>query len=105
MHQIYYVYIISNPSHSTFYTGMSVDLSNRLDQHKKKVVDGFSKRYNCNKLLYYEIFEDFDNARHREYQLKRYRRIWKENLISQLNPIWKDLSDDFWNYGRSRNNL
>ena len=90
----YYVYIVSNPSHTTFYTGMTVNLSQRLDQYKEKFVPSFSQKYNCKKLLYYELLESFDDARHRESQLKRYRRAWKENLISELNPAWKDLSFD-----------
>jgi putative endonuclease len=95
MNTTFWVYIISNLSHSTFCTGMMSDLHKRMDEHKTKTVRSFSQRYNCTKRLYYERFEDLDTARHREHQLKRYRRIGKENLITELNSTWKDLSDDF----------
>ena len=77
------------------YTGFTNDLGRRVEEHKLKVVKGFTARYNCNKLLYFEGFADMDEAMHREKQLKRYKRSWKENLISSINPNWRDLSADF----------
>lgn len=92
---MYYVYIISNQHHTVFYTGFTNDLGRRIEEHKLRVAKGFSYKYNCNKLLYYEEFTDKHEALHREKQLKRYRRQWKKNLINEKNPAWRDLFDNF----------
>jgi putative endonuclease len=60
-----------------------------------KVNPGFSIKYNCNKLVYYEEFDNAEDALYRERQLKKYKRQWKENLINMMNPEWRDLSKDF----------
>ena len=91
----YWVYILSNLSHKVYYTGFTNDLGRRIEEHKNKVVKGFTEKYNCDKLLYYEEFKDKDEALHREKQVKRYPRDWKNNLISVMNPDWRDLSEDF----------
>ena len=91
----YYVYILSNKYHTVFYTGFTNDLGRRTEEHKLKVVKGFTARYNCDKLLYYEEFIDQDEARIRERQIKKYKREWKENLIKSINPEWLDLAEDF----------
>ncbi|MCF6361651.1 MAG: GIY-YIG nuclease family protein [Cyclobacteriaceae bacterium] len=91
----YYVYIISNQHYTVFYTGFTNDLGRRIEEHKLKVVKGFSYKYNCNKLLYYEEFGDMQEALHREKQLKRYRSLWKKNLINKMNSTWRDLYNDF----------
>ncbi len=57
--------------------------------------DGFTKRYNVNKLVFYEEFKDMEPAKLREKQLKKYKRQWKENLINEMNPDWRDLYEDF----------
>ena len=77
------------------YTGLTDDVERRTFEHRHQVRDGFTKKYNCNKLLYYEVFNDLEEARHREKQLKRYRRKWKENLIAEFNPEWKNL---YWGF-------
>ena len=64
-------------------------------EHKNTLVDGFTKKYNLNKLIYYEVTADVLNALEREKQLKNWHRDWKINLINSFNPMWKDLSDDF----------
>ena len=74
---------------------MTSDLEKRVWQHKEKFVNGFSKKYNCHKLLYYENTTDLSEALKKESQIKRYKREWKENLITDFNPAWKDLSVDF----------
>jgi len=89
----YYVYILSNKS-KTLYIGVTNNLRRRIQQHKDKLVEGFTKKYNLNKLVYYEILEDVKVAIRREKQLKNWHRQWKINLIESVNPEWNDLSDD-----------
>ena len=91
----YWVYILSNKHHTVFYTGFTNDLGRRMEEHKLKVVEGFTAKYNCDKLLYYEEFTEMEEALHREKQLKRYKKDWKANLITSRNPKWKDLSAEF----------
>ncbi|MEO9869207.1 GIY-YIG nuclease family protein [Ekhidna sp.] len=92
---IYYVYILTNHGRTVFYTGFTDDLGRRMYEHKNKLFPGFTARYNCNILLYYEEYEDADEARHRENQVKRYKREWKRNLVDSINSEWNDLSDQF----------
>jgi len=91
----YYVYILTNKANKVFYIGVTNDLERRMFEHKNKLVDGFTKKYNLNKLIYYEVTADVLNALEREKQLKNWHRDWKINLINSFNPMWKDLSDDF----------
>jgi putative endonuclease len=91
----FYVYIISNKHHTTLYTGFTGDLVRRIYEHRHKLFKGFTSKYNCEKLLYFEEFACAEDATHRERQLKRYKRNWKENLITEMNPEWRDLSEDF----------
>lgn len=91
----YYVYIITNKSNSTLYVGVTNNLKRRLFEHKNKLVDGFSKRYNLNKLIYVEETSDINSAIEREKQIKAYSRLKKESLIFYLNPTKKDLSEDW----------
>jgi putative endonuclease len=95
MKDLFYVYFITNKYNTVIYTGFSDDIYERTIQHKDKVNPGFSKKYNCYKLVYYEEFENAEDALHRERQLKRYRRKWKEDLIDRTNPEWRDLWEDF----------
>lgn len=89
-----YVYIITNKTHSTLYIGVSHDLKKRMWEHKNKIIEGFSKRYNLNKLVYFEHYEDYEAAANRERRLKKWNRAWKERLINEANPKWNDLYDD-----------
>ncbi len=86
-----YVYIITNKNNSVLYIGVTSDLVRRVYQHKNKLVDGFSKRYNLEKLVYYELSENIETAIQREKQLKNWHRGWKINLINEKNPNWDDL--------------
>ena len=90
----YYVYILTNKSNKVLYIGVTNDLIRRVFEHKSKQVEGFSKKYNLNKLVYYETTSDVKSAIRREKQLKNWHRDWKINLIAQFNPEWKDLSED-----------
>ncbi len=87
----YYVYIMTNKS-KTLYIGITSDLYRRLFEHKQKFVNGFTKKYNINKLVYYEITNDVNAAIVREKQIKRWRREKKIKLIEGFNPEWRDLS-------------
>ena len=93
--KIYYVYILTNKYNNVFYVGFTDDLYRRVTDHKEKIFPGFTKKYNVNKLVYYEEYDDPEEAKHREKQLKRYRRDWKIDLIEGMNPEWRDLYDDF----------
>lgn len=87
----YYVYILFNKRNGTLYTGVTSDLIKRVFQHKNKFADGFTKLYDVNKLGYYEIFEDIEQAILREKQIKAGSRKKKLGLIESINPEWIDL--------------
>ena len=89
-----YVYIITNRRNTVLYIGVTNNLIRRIYEHKEKLVDGFSKKYNVTKLVYYEIFEDIENAISREKQLKAGSRQKKIDLISRMNRGWRDLYDE-----------
>jgi putative endonuclease len=91
----YYIYILTNKSNKVIYIGVTNDLERRMFEHKNKLVEGFTKRYNLMKLVYYEVTEDVESAISREKQLKNWHRDWKINLINQFNPEWEDLSERF----------
>jgi putative endonuclease len=91
----YYIYILTNKSNKVIYIGVTNDLERRMFEHKNKLVEGFTKRYNLMKLVYYEVTEDVESAITREKQLKNWHRDWKINLINQFNPEWEDLSEKF----------
>jgi putative endonuclease len=88
----YWVYVIASAS-GTLYVGMTNDLGVRVRQHKAGEIDGFSKRYHCDRLVYYESYDWVHRAIGREKQLKGWRRSKKIALIESKNPRWKDLSE------------
>lgn len=88
------VYILTNKHNSVLYTGVTRNLRRRNAEHKLHINHGFSAKYNTNKLVYYEWFERLDVAIRREKQLKKWHRDWKEKLITDFNPEWKDLAED-----------
>ena len=90
----YFIYIMTNNS-KTLYIGVTNDLRRRIYEHKNKLIDGFTKKYNVTKLVYYESCSSIDAAIRRERQLKNWHRQWKINLIESINQDWKDLSLDF----------
>ena len=83
---------MTNYSQTSFYIGVTGNLQKRVWEHKNKVVDGFTKKYNIDRLVYYELTDSVDTALNREKQLKRWHREWKINLIKEMNPEFKDLS-------------
>lgn len=88
----YYVYILTNSNNTALYVGFSDNLKNRIRQHKVKSNKGFTKKYNLNKLVYFEKTQYANNGIKREKQIKKWNRQWKENLINDMNPDWDDLS-------------
>ena len=91
----YYVYILTNRS-KTLYTGMTGNLIQRVRQHKEHVNDGFTSKYNIDRLAYYERFSDVHAAIAREKEIKGWLRIKKLQLIVSMNPEWKDLAEDWF---------
>ena len=91
----YYIYILSNWNNKIIYVGMTNDLIRRIYEHKNKIVNGFTKKYNLNKLVYYEYTSDVNSAIRREKEIKKWRREKKNNLIETINKNWIDLSRDF----------
>ena len=87
----YYVYILANKRNGTLYIGVTSDLVKRIYEHKQKLVDGFTKKYGVDMLVYYELTENIDSAIQREKQLKKWNRDWKLSLIEKDNPKWEDL--------------
>jgi putative endonuclease len=85
------VYIVTNKRHGTLYTGVTSDLHGRIYQHKNKVVEGFTAKYGCDKLVYYEQHETMESAILREKQIKAGTRQKKLELITSINPDWVDL--------------
>ena len=93
MSKQYYVYIMTNKHNTVLYTGVTNDLVRRTYEHKEKLVKGFTKKYNVNKLVYYEITDDVYSAITREKQIKAGSRKKKIDLIESMNPEWMDLYD------------
>jgi len=84
----YYIYIATNKTNKVLYTGVTSDLIKRLYEHKNKLADGFTKRYNVTKLVYFEMFPDLRDAIAREKQIKAGSRQKKLDLITSMNPKW-----------------
>ena len=87
-----YIYILTNKHNRVLYTGVTSNLTKRISEHQSRVVDGFTKKYNCDKLVYYEDCGGIEQAILREKQLKGGSRKKKTDLIKKLNPNWQDLS-------------
>ena len=90
----YYIYFLTNKNNNVLYIGVTNNLYRRLSEHKQKLIDGFTKQYNCYKLVYWEEYRDIKDAIKREKQLKNWHREWKNNLVKENNSEWRDLSDD-----------
>lgn len=90
----YYVYVLTNRTNRVLYIGVTNNLERRIFEHKNKLVEGFTKKYNLDKLIYYEVTNDIQSALEREKQLKNWHRDWKINLIKSFNPMWNDLSNN-----------
>ncbi|MBD3306107.1 GIY-YIG nuclease family protein [candidate division KSB3 bacterium] len=95
MEKRYYVYILTNKRHTVLYTGFTSNLARRVFEHKSKLIDGFTKRYNVDKLVYYEVFDEVQYAIAREKQIKAGSRKKKIALIDAVNHEWNDLYNAF----------
>ena len=95
--EYFYIYIMSNKTNTVLYIGVTNNIIRRAYEHKEKIVDGFTKKYNAEKLVYYEIYNNSQDAIAREKQLKKWRREKKLDLIKQLNPTLNDLYDEITN--------
>jgi putative endonuclease len=89
--KIGYVYILSNYTDKVLYTGVTSNLAKRVYEHKAKMVEGFTKKYNVDKLIYYEVLDDIESAIDREKRIKAGSRKKKIDLIKSMNPTYKDL--------------
>ncbi len=92
----YSVYILSNKKNGTLYIGMTNNLDRRIFEHKNKLIEGFSKKYDLNILVYFEVYQYVNDAILREKRLKNWNRQWKINLIEEDNPKWNDLALDWY---------
>ena len=90
-----FVYILSNWDDSVLYIGVTSNLPKRLYEHRNGLADGFTKKYNVHKLVYYEESSYMRSAIEREKQLKKWTRAKKNALVSRMNPTWRDLSEDW----------
>ena len=89
-----YVYIMANAPRGTLYTGVTGRLVERVWQHRTAQMPGFTDRYSVHRLVWFEPHPDFPSAIHRETCIKRWRRLWKLQLVEAMNPDWRDLWDD-----------
>lgn len=87
----FYVYIMASHT-GTLYIGFTNDLERRARDHKQGIIAGFTKKYGCNRLVYYEAYEDVRQARRREREIKKWNRKKKQDLIKTTNPHWRDLN-------------
>lgn len=92
MDKTYYVYLLTNWNDTVMYVGMTNNLDRRVHEHKNKLVEGFTKKYNVSKLVYFETTNDVMAAIEREKQIKKWRREKKNQLVIRMNPEWRDLS-------------
>jgi putative endonuclease len=92
----YCTYIITNKLRGVLYIGVTNNLERRIIEHKNKIIEGFSTKYNLGRLVYYDVSSDIEAAILREKQLKKWDRNWKIKLIEENNPNWDDLSQDLF---------
>src|SRR5512134_1295395 len=90
----YYVYLMTNWNHRVMYVGVTNDIVRRLDEHKNKLIKGFTEKYNINKLVYFEETANVYSAITREKEIKKWRRQKKNALVQSVNPEWSDLFDE-----------
>jgi len=88
------VYILTNRPRGTLYIGVTSNLPQRIAQHREKLVEGFSKRYDLRNLVWFEVHETAESAIVREKQIKKWNRVWKLELVERTNPNWRDLFTD-----------
>ncbi len=94
MDKNFFVYMLASGQNGTLYIGVTSDLVKRIWEHKNKVVEGFTEKYDVNMLVWFEQHDNAESAIRKEKRLKKYPRQWKINLITEKNPDWNDLYDD-----------
>lgn len=94
MEKVGYVYMLASSRYGTLYVGVTSNLVQRVWQHREAVVDGFTKKYEVKRLVWFETHVGIVEAITREKQIKRWNRTWKVNLIQRTNPLWRDLFDE-----------
>ena len=90
------VYIMASRRNGTLYIGVTSDLPGRVWQHREGQVEGFTKKYECKMLVWFEAFDDLQEARRRELQMKKWKRLWKLRVIEEMNPEWNDLFESLF---------
>ena len=93
----YYVYMITNRNHKVLYIGVTNNLERRIYEHKNKLIEGFTKKYNCTKLVWYTSTNNIESAIQQEKRMKKWKREYKENLVKKVNPNWEDLYQEISN--------
>ena len=88
-----FAYIMASQRNGTLYLGVTSDLPKRAWEHRNGVVEGFTKKYGCKLLVWYQAYDSLESARQRELQMKEWKRAWKLSEIEGLNPDWEDLYD------------
>ena len=91
-----YVYIMASGRNGTLYLGVTSDLAKRAFEHREGLSPGFTRKYGCKLLVWYQAYDDLDAARHRELQMKEWRRAWKLRVIEEMNPNWGDLYESLF---------
>ena len=89
-----YVYIMASQRNGTIYLGVTSNLPKRVYEHREGLVDGFTKKHGCKLLVWYESYDDIQEARATELRMKSWNRQWKLKRIERMNPDWRDLWDD-----------
>ena len=92
----YFIYIVTNKNKTVLYIGVTNDLQRRVYEHEHGLISGFTKKYNCHYLVYYEHFQQIEDAIGREKVLKKWRREKKEKLINEFNPKWNFLNETIY---------
>ncbi len=90
----YYVYMMTNKYNKVLYIGVTNNLIRRVYEHKNGLIPGFTKKYNCHKLVWFEESGNIESAILKEKRMKKWKREYKENVINEMNPAWRDLYDD-----------
>jgi putative endonuclease len=89
----YFVYLLASKRNGTLYVGVTNDLARRVGEHKEKIVPGFTRKHGVDILVWFEAFDDINDAIAREKQIKGWNRAWKIRMIEKNNPVWNDLTD------------
>ncbi|MEM9989167.1 MAG: GIY-YIG nuclease family protein [Pseudomonadota bacterium] len=90
----FYVYIATNKQNGVLYTGMTDDINRRMWEHREHIYRGFTDKYNCEMLVWFDVYETREDAFAQERRMKNWKRQWKIDLIEKMNPTWRDLAEN-----------